>query len=110
MIRVPNRLHRLHPGAPASAEVLLERRVGVLSVPDSAIVLSGDQAVVFVVGTDSIAHRRVVHRGAAGAGRSEVTGELRAGDHVVTTGAFGLQDGMHVVETAPALPASDRPE
>jgi hypothetical protein len=26
-----------------------------------------------------------------------VRGELRPGERVVTTGAFGLQDGMHVV-------------
>ena len=30
-------------------------------------------------------------------GRTEVTGEVHPGDRVVTTGAFGLQDGMHVV-------------
>jgi RND family efflux transporter MFP subunit len=110
VIRVPNQSHRLRPGAPASAEVLLGRRLGVLSVPDSALVLAGDHAVVFVVGADSIAHQRVVRRGIDAGGRSEVTGDLQVGDRVVTTGAFGLQDGMHVVPTVPAPPGSDRPE
>jgi multidrug efflux pump subunit AcrA (membrane-fusion protein) len=33
-------------------------------------------------------------------GRTEVAGELRPGDRVVTTGAFGLEDGMRVAPAA----------
>ena len=98
----------LRPGAAASAEVHLGRKAGVLAVPDSAIVLAGDSAVVFVVGTDSIAHQRVVRRGAQASGRSEVEGDIHVGDRVVTTGAFGLQDGMHVVPAGSAQPGNDR--
>jgi RND family efflux transporter MFP subunit len=99
VIRVPNAQHRLRPGAAATAEVRLGMRLGVLVVPDSAIVLAGDSAVVFVVGADSIAHQRVVRRRGGAAGRSEVEGDLIPGDRVVTTGAFGLQEGMRVVPT-----------
>lgn len=99
VLRVSNPEHRLRPGAAATAEVRLGTRGGVLVVPDSAIVLAGDSAVVFVVGADSIAHQRVVRRGGSAAGRSEVAGDLAPGDRVVTTGAFGLQDGMRVVPT-----------
>jgi RND family efflux transporter MFP subunit len=108
VIRVPNVTHRLRPGAPASAAIHLGRAAGVLVVPDSAIVLAGDSVVVFVVGPDSIAHQVVVHRGPRAAGRSAVEGGLRPGDRVVTTGAFGLQDGMHVVPAPPASPRGDR--
>ena len=72
-------------------------------LPDSALVLAGDSSVVFVVGPDSVAH--AAHRDArrsAPDGRTEVRGDLRAGDRVVTTGAFGLEDGMHVVARRPA--------
>jgi RND family efflux transporter MFP subunit len=108
VVRVPNVAHRLRPGAPASAAIHLGRAVGVLVVPDSAIVLAGDSAVVFVVGPDSIAHQVVVRRGARAGGRSAVEGELRPGDRVVTTGAFGLQDGMHVVPAPPAPTRGDQ--
>jgi multidrug efflux pump subunit AcrA (membrane-fusion protein) len=57
--------------------------------------------VVFVMGADSIAHLRTVVRGASAGGRTAVTGTIRPGDRVVTTGAFGLQDGMRVVPTRP---------
>ena len=108
IVRVPNTKHRLRPGAAASAEVHLGRKAGVLAVPDSAIVLAGDSAVVFVVGADSIAHQRAVRRGAQAGGRSEVEGDLHVGDRVVTPGACGLQDGMHVVPAGSAQPGNDR--
>ncbi len=99
VIRVANSAGRLHPGAGAIAHVRLGVRPGVLVVPDSAIVLSGDGSVVFVVGADSIARQRPVERGVRDGGRTEVRGDLHDGERVVTTGAFGLQDGMRVVPT-----------
>ncbi len=97
VIRVGNPAARLHPGATASARIRLGVRRDVLVAPDSALVLVGDSSVVFVVGTDSLARQRAVVRGASDGGRTEVSGPVHAGDRVVTAGAFGLQDGMHVV-------------
>jgi multidrug efflux system membrane fusion protein len=89
-------------------------RLGVhpdaLVVPDSAIVFAGDSSVVFVVGPDSIAHQRTVVRGVRDNTRIEVQGNLNPGDQVVTTGAFGLQDGMHVVPLRGSAPrGAERP-
>jgi membrane fusion protein, multidrug efflux system len=97
VVRIPNSASHLHPGAAATAKVRLAVHRDVLIVPDSAIVLAGDSSVVFVVGPDSIAHQRAVLRGVRDDGRTEVRGDLQAGDRVVTTGAFGLQSGMRVV-------------
>ena len=63
-------------------------------VPDSALVLAGDSMAVFVVSADSIAHQRIVTVGVRQGGRAAVQGSLAPGDRVVTSGAFGLQDGM----------------
>jgi RND family efflux transporter MFP subunit len=109
VIRIPNRDQRLHPGAGATAKVRLGIHRDVLVVPDSAIVLAGDSSVVFLVGPDSVVHQRTVARGVREESRSEVEGDLKPGDRVVTTGAFGLQDGMHVVPTgAAAQPIGSR--
>jgi membrane fusion protein (multidrug efflux system) len=97
VIRVANPGGHLHPGAGAVGRVRVGVRPSVLVVPDSAIVLAGDSSVVFVVGPDSIAHQRPVERGIRDSGRTEVRGDVREGDWVVTTGAFGLQDGMRVI-------------
>jgi multidrug efflux pump subunit AcrA (membrane-fusion protein) len=100
VIRVANRGRRLHPGASATARIRLGVRRDVLVAPDSALVLAGDSTVVFIVGSDSVAHARSVVRGIRAEGRTEIRGNVRAGDRVVTTGAFGLEDGMRVVPAA----------
>jgi membrane fusion protein (multidrug efflux system) len=110
VVRIPNSAGRLRPGAGATAKVRLGVHRDVLVVPDSAIVLAGDTSVVFVVGPDSIAHQRTVVRGVGDDRRTEVRGDLKAGDMVVTTGAFGLQNGMRVVPSRNANPTgSPRP-
>jgi membrane fusion protein (multidrug efflux system) len=100
VIRIPNRGGRLHPGATATARLRLGVRHDALVAPDSALVLAGDSTVVFIVGADSVAHARGVVIGLRADGRTEIRGDVRAGDRVVTTGAFGLEDGMHVVPPA----------
>jgi RND family efflux transporter MFP subunit len=96
VIRVPNREGRLLAGAGATARILVGLQPEALVVPDSSLVLTGDSSAVFVVGPDSIAHQRVVTTGIRQRGRVAVQGSLAPGDRVVTTGAFGLQDGMRV--------------
>jgi multidrug efflux pump subunit AcrA (membrane-fusion protein) len=73
-------------------------------VPDSALVLAGDSSAVFVVGPDSIVHQRIVTAGVRQGGLVAVEGSLTPGDRVVTTGAFGLQDGMRVSPKTSAAP------
>ena len=91
-----------NPGAlPAGIGARAQVRVGTLRnailIPDSAIVVVGDSEATFVVGADSVAHRRSLVVLARHAGWTAVRGDLEAGNLVVTTGAWGLVDGMHVV-------------
>ena len=113
VVRVPNPLGSLRPGAAATARVVTGRQRQVLVIPDSALIVLGDSLSVFVVGSDSIAHARPVQAGIRRGGRAEILSGLRSGERVVTTGAFGLTDGMHVVlgNAAPAEPKSEtKPE
>jgi membrane fusion protein, multidrug efflux system len=96
VVRVPNPQGRLLAGAGATARVQVGVEAGALIVPDSALVLVGDSSAVFIVGRDSIVHQRVVVPGVRQRGRVAVRGRLNPGETVVTTGAFGLQDGMRV--------------
>jgi RND family efflux transporter MFP subunit len=100
VIRVPNAGGRLYPGASATARVRLGVVRDALVVPDSAVTLAGDSSAVFVIGSDSVAHQRTVTLGVRADGRTEVRGDVRPGDRVATTGAFGLEDGMHVVPSS----------
>jgi multidrug efflux pump subunit AcrA (membrane-fusion protein) len=100
VIRIARAGPGLLPGAGATARVNLGQKSGVLVVPDSALVLVGDVMSVFVIGADSVAHAHPVTVGIRQNGRAEVSGDIKAGDHVATTGAYGLSDGMRVVPTA----------
>lgn len=69
----------------------------VLSVPRDALVLRRDAISVFVIDSDAVAHRVAVIPGIASGPWIEVSGELRAGDLVVTRGGERLRDGQKVV-------------
>ncbi|MEO8634575.1 MAG: efflux RND transporter periplasmic adaptor subunit [Gemmatimonadales bacterium] len=96
LVRVTGSGSRLRSGSSAEARVSVETRRGVLVVPDSALVLVGNAFQVFVLGPDSIVRGHPVVVGARQAGRAEITGDLVAGQVIVTAGAYGLPDSSRV--------------
>jgi RND family efflux transporter MFP subunit len=69
-------------------------------VPVRALVPAGDGFQVFVVDTAGIAHARPVTVGARGEAFVEIASGLVAGETVVTTGAYGVEDGAKIVPSA----------
>jgi len=104
IIRVPNPLSTLRAGSAATARIVTGRQRQALVIPDSALVVVGDSLTVFVVSPDSVAHARPVDAGIRRAGRAEIRRGLSPGERVVSSGAFGLSDGMKVVPAKPAKP------
>jgi RND family efflux transporter MFP subunit len=86
---------RLKPGYMARATFKLGERPGVILVPSSAVVGSGDARGVFVVEGDHV-ERRPVRLGQSSGGRVEVLDGVRAGETVVVAGANDLRDGAQV--------------
>jgi RND family efflux transporter MFP subunit len=74
---------------------------GAVTVPVAALVPSGDGFQVFVVDSGAIAHVRAVTVGARSESFAEILAGLTAGETVVTTGAYGIEDGTKIVRTAP---------
>ena len=110
VVRVPNADRRLVPGSPANVTVIIGIAQNALLVPEGAVVLQGDSAAVFVIQPDSTVKEKAVEVGARSNGFVQVTGDLQQGDVVVTTGAFGLADGMHVVPKDEKVPSkSEKP-
>ena len=104
VIRVPNSGGELRVGTGATALVSVGKRRAAVVVPDSAIVVVGDSMSVFVVEHDTLARVRSVTLGSRRGGRAEIKAGLQPGEVVVTSGAFGLTDGMRVV-----LSKADKP-
>ncbi len=72
-----------------------------LAVPSEALVPEGEGYRVFVVDSAGIAHARAVTVGAHTAGYAEVLTGLRAGETVVSHGAYGVSDSAKIVRETP---------
>jgi RND family efflux transporter MFP subunit len=67
-----------------------------VTVPVEALVPEGDGFRVFVVDAAGIAHARAVRVGARSETLVEILTGLAAGETVVTTGAYGVEDGVRI--------------
>jgi membrane fusion protein (multidrug efflux system) len=94
----------LHPprlGQSLAVELELAVHADAISVPADALVPEGDRFRVFVVDSAAVAHARPVILGSRSRGRVEVVSGLHPGETVVTTGAYGVEDGATVVRIRP---------
>lgn len=85
----------LRIGMTVSVEIQVREVEGELVVPSSALLRRGSDEVVHVV-RDGAAERVAVTVLAIGDGTAAVSGDLSAGDTVVTTGVELLQDGQEI--------------
>ena len=85
----------LQPGAFASVELVVNRAPEALAVPAQSVVPGVDSAAVFVV-VGGVAERRSVVTGIRTADRVQVTGNVAAGDTVLTSGTDQVRPGQAV--------------
>ena len=82
------------------ASVVLRVQLGVLTVPTGAVVEKDGKSTVYVVGSDKTVKGHEVKLGIQTADRIEIRSGVAAGDQIVTTGVYELDDGM-AVEVGP---------
>jgi len=70
-------------------------------IPVAALVPDGEGFHVFVVDSEGVAHNRPVAAGGRAEGVVEITDGLRAGEVVVTTGAYGVADSARIERPHP---------
>ena len=87
----------LRIGESVFARILVAEHRNVVVIPDEALVPSGEAYHVFVVDSAGVAHSREVTVGGRAAHQLWITKGLSAGERVVTTGAFGMDEGARVV-------------
>jgi len=99
-IRATNPEELLKAGMFVRAQIHIETREDVLTVPAGALVHLKEKTVLFVVGKDGKASPREVETGIETDEGVEITkGELTTDEMVVTEGNFGLKDGSRVIVT-----------
>lgn len=91
----------LRIGESIFTRILVAQHRNVVVIADDALVPSGEAYHVFVVDSAGVAHSRDVTVGGRAAHRLWITEGLAAGDRVVTTGAFGMDEGAKVIGGKP---------
>lgn len=96
-LKIDNKSGMLKVGTPVKADINGITLPKVLKVPASAIFAAQDGSrSVMVVGSDGAAHRKPVTLGIKGEDDVQITGGITADDFVITTGAYGIDDGTKV--------------
>jgi RND family efflux transporter MFP subunit len=95
-VDVPNPQRVLLPGLYANAELLLDRKNDVPTVPVQALNHEGDKTTVFVVNRDGELEDRAVQVGLQTASDAEITSGLSEGEQVVMSDRSGLKPGEKV--------------
>lgn len=105
-IQAPNSDQNLRPGISAKVSMISQTVPNALVVPASAVLTSTDgSSSVMVIGSDGRANKRDVQTGIRQGDQIQINSGLKAGEQVVTTGAYGLPDKTKVrIESAASGP------
>jgi membrane fusion protein, multidrug efflux system len=107
---MPNKDAILWPGLFVDVELILTTLQNAIVIPSQCVMVGQEGPYVFVVNSDNTVTRHQLELGQRHADSTVVSKGLNAGDHVVTAGQLGLEDGMKVSATPfqapPALPGT----
>jgi RND family efflux transporter MFP subunit len=95
-VDVANPGRALLPGLYAEAELALEQKEGVPTVPVQALNREGDKITVFVVNRDRELEERTVQLGLQTASDAEISAGLNLGEWIVVSDRSGLKAGEKV--------------
>jgi HlyD family secretion protein len=94
-VRLANPDGELKAGIFGTARIAVEIHQNALVVPQTALVVEGDETFVFVPQGDKVEKRKVTV-GIRDGEQVEITEGLKDSDKVVTEGAYGLGDGTKI--------------
>jgi RND family efflux transporter MFP subunit len=95
-VDVRNRDHVLVPGLYAEADVVLEHKEDIPTIPQQAVNHAADKTTVFVVTGNDQLEDRPVRLGIQTANDAEIVAGLREGEMVVVSDRAGLKPGERV--------------
>jgi len=103
-VQAPTTRRALRIGETVNGAIVIATRSSAIVIPAEALVPEGEEFKVFVVDAGGIAHEREVKVGGRSAAGVEITEGLKAGERIVTYGAYGMEDSVKVVPLAPTRP------
>lgn len=103
-VDVPNPQRLLLPGLYAEADLQLDRRDNIASVPVQALSHQGGKNSVFVVKADGVVEQRPVEIGIETSSDAEIVSGLSEGERVVVSDHSALKPGAKVIPQEIAVP------
>lgn len=98
-VKAGNKDKRFRPGSTVQLSIVTEHIKDAVVIPASALLSSPEGASsVMVVGGDGRAHQQTVEVGVRDEGVVQIIKGLKANEHVVIAGAYGLPDNTKVHE------------
>jgi RND family efflux transporter MFP subunit len=108
-VKVPNRDGTLKAGTPVRVSIESRTVKDALVVPKEAVLTGPDgKHTVMVVDSNNVAHQREVQTGITDGGNVQIVSGLKAGETVVTNGAYAMADGTKV-KIESGKPNSEKP-
>jgi RND family efflux transporter MFP subunit len=95
-VDVENRDLSISPGMYANTRLQMASANNILTMPVEALIIRGDQQVVYVVDANNHIHVREVVVGLRGTKLAEIKSGLSQGDHVIVGGQEKYNDGEQV--------------
>jgi HlyD family secretion protein len=110
-LRIENRNGAYKPGTPVRASIVGRTIPSALKIPLAAVLTAQDGSKsVMLMGSDGVAHRKAVNLGINDGDDVEITQGLTRDDLVITTGAYGLDEGTKVKVGSEDDKADDKPK
>src|SRR5579862_1330037 len=103
-VDVANPQRVLLPGLYADAELHLDQRENIPSVPVQALIHQGEKTKVFVVNPDGTLQERTVEVGIQTSSDAEIVSGLSDAEQVVVSDHSGLKSGVKVISQVVAVP------
>lgn len=100
-VQAPTTRRPLRIGETIFGAIAVGMRPNAIVVPTEALVPSGEDFKVFVVDASGVAHERPVKVGGRSDVGVEIVDGLKAGERIVTYGAYGVSDSAKVQSLAP---------
>jgi multidrug efflux pump subunit AcrA (membrane-fusion protein) len=108
-VEVANPKGKYRAGTPVHVSLAARTVPDAVTVPNEAIVTTKSGApALMVIGPDSVAHQVAVKTGITDGHDTQILSGVKEGDQVVTTGAYGMDDGTKVKVTVAGADDDDK--
>jgi multidrug efflux pump subunit AcrA (membrane-fusion protein) len=115
-VQAANRKQRLKPGTSVQVSMIAQTVKDAIAIPSESVLTAQDgTTTVMVIGPDNRAHQTTVKTGVREGDKIQIVEGIKAGDRVISSGAYALPDKTKVTleaaapdEKKPAAAADDK--